>query len=153
MSDVGSTRDIWEKYPPPARGKIIPITELEHGRVYELKSRNLFVGVWNAHRKGFIGIREKFDRRFLFTEYEYSTSSQVGTAWALKDLGITVDAIIPISERIRLREDQPIVQNEALFKLLNRLDKRHHRAWVRKEFTRRERLVRRWRRMIRRFRR
>lgn len=41
--------------------------DLEIGRVYRVKSRNLNFAVFNGH--GFIGIREKMGSRYLFTEY------------------------------------------------------------------------------------
>lgn len=47
---------------------MIDIGELERGGVYEIKSRNLIVGVYDGD-EGFIGIREKFGDEFLFTEY------------------------------------------------------------------------------------
>lgn len=42
--------------------------ELWKGCAYEIKSRNLIVGVYDGD-EGFIGIREKFGDEYLFTEY------------------------------------------------------------------------------------
>lgn len=66
--------------------EIIPLTECVKGRAYRIQSRNLIVGVWNG-RDGFVGIREKFDSKFLFTEYHSGTGSPLGTASPWKDLG------------------------------------------------------------------
>lgn len=49
----------------------IPLTECIHGKLYRIRSRNLTLGVFNSETNGFIGIREKFDDRYLFTEYHW----------------------------------------------------------------------------------
>jgi hypothetical protein len=71
---------------------IIPLEELQRGHVYRLHSRNLESGAFDG-KHGFVGVREKFGGRFLFTEY-YSAG---GTAWPLADLG-------PLPEGIEIRE-------------------------------------------------
>ena len=53
--------------------------QLETGRVYRLRSRNLKYGVYTGSGT-FIGIRTKFDNRFLFTE-------TLDTATPLEPLG------------------------------------------------------------------
>lgn len=50
-----------------------------HGGVYRIRSRNLSVGVFNEKNNGFIGIREKFDSLFLFTEFHYDIGEPFGT--------------------------------------------------------------------------
>ena len=40
----------------------IKLEDCEHGKVYELHSRNLSIGVFNKADNGFIGIRYKFGR-------------------------------------------------------------------------------------------
>lgn len=57
----------------------IPVEECEHGYLYRIHSRNLRVGIYNKKVKGFIGIREKFDDKFLFTEYHADSGGQFGT--------------------------------------------------------------------------
>jgi hypothetical protein len=47
---------------------MMQLDELETGAVYEVRSRNLIVGVYNG-AQGFIGVREKFGSEYLFTEY------------------------------------------------------------------------------------
>lgn len=66
----------------------IPIEQLEDGRIYLIRSRNLLVGVWRASSRGFIGIREKFGERYLFEEFHYDNGPPLGTAWALRASGI-----------------------------------------------------------------
>lgn len=70
----------------------IPVGELEHGCVYEIVSRNLYVGVWDSQANngggGFIGIRQKFGDSYLFTEYEHTTGGNFGTARAFKKLDV-----------------------------------------------------------------
>jgi len=58
---------------------IISLEDCEDRFAYRISSRNLIVGVFNAENSGFIGIREKFDERFLFTEYHYDTGAPFGT--------------------------------------------------------------------------
>ena len=69
--------------------------------VYTLRSRNLTIGVWSEPRGGFVGIRQKFDARYLFTEFFNDGISPVGTATPLEDLGITVPADIVLIESLR----------------------------------------------------
>lgn len=74
---------------------MIPLEQLLRGHLYRLQSRNLRQGVYDG-RGGFIGVREKFGYRYLFTEYYYTGSD--GTANALEDLG-------PIPDDIQALED------------------------------------------------
>lgn len=75
----------------------VPAEKLENGRVYKIKSRNLLVGVWNAETGGFIGIREKFGDRYLFTEYLWTDFS--GTARAIAPTELTAGTI-PLKESL-----------------------------------------------------
>lgn len=70
----------------------IPLEELEKGRAYRLKSRNLYAGVWNG-KNGYIGIREKFGSFYLFTEYDWREPHH-GTAWPLEALDMMPPWII-----------------------------------------------------------
>lgn len=76
--------------------EFIPLEELIPHRIYRLKSRNLVVGVWKPESQGFLGVREKFNERYLFLEYHYDLSETHGTAQALELL----PEILP--ERINL---------------------------------------------------
>jgi len=50
-----------------------------NGGLYRISSRNLGFGVYRSDVKGFIGIREKFDSKFLFTEYHWDNGPPFGT--------------------------------------------------------------------------
>lgn len=76
----------------------IPLSDCKPGHVYRLRSRNLLFGVFNGST-GFIGIREKFGARFLFTEFHYDKH---GTVLPQEDLG-------PLPEGIEGRESEPTI--------------------------------------------
>jgi hypothetical protein len=66
----------------------IPIAECKRGYIYRLHSRNLAYGVFVPEdNNGFIGIRQKFDSRFLFTEYHWENGPPHGTAKPLEEMG------------------------------------------------------------------
>lgn len=74
--------------------------------VYRLCSRNLGVGVYDAARLGFIGIREKFGERYLFLEYHWDYGGgPYGTANPLEDLGL-------LPRRIQAKESSAVVDRE-----------------------------------------
>lgn len=56
-------------------------------RIYKLRSRNLIYGVYDA-RGGFIGIRTKFGKRYLFIEYHWDYSQHYGTVTEAIDLNV-----------------------------------------------------------------
>ena len=72
---------------------MIPLIECKVGHAYKLRSRNLSRGVFNG-QSGFIGIREKFGSRFLFTEYHWDTGAPHGTAQPYEDTGRIPDGIV-----------------------------------------------------------
>lgn len=82
--------------------KVIPLEECQHRHIYRLQSRNLTLGVFNLDTKGFIGIREKFGERFLFTEFHWDTGAPYGTANPYEDMG-------ELPAGIELRENDPPV--------------------------------------------
>lgn len=63
--------------------------------VYKISSRNLSYGIFNG-KTGFIGIREKFKERFLFTEYHWDSPS-FATVQPLEYLNITLPDSIPLA--------------------------------------------------------
>lgn len=64
----------------PADADWLRPEECETGFVYAIYSRNLSFGVFrNDGADGFVGIREKFNDLFLFTEYHYDTGGHFGT--------------------------------------------------------------------------
>ncbi len=80
----------------------LPIDKCKRRYIYRLDSRNLAFGVFTPEKdNGFIGIRQKFDSRFLFTEYHWDNGPPHGTAKPLEEIG-------PVREvRIRLVENLP----------------------------------------------
>ncbi len=62
--------------------------------LYKIDSRNLSYGVFNLAANGFIGIREKFGDRYLFTEYHWDTGAPYGTVRPIKMLCALPDDII-----------------------------------------------------------
>lgn len=83
---------------------VIPLDECLKGHVYELRSRNLSRGVFDGET-GFIGIRLKFDSRFLFTEYHWETGPPHGTASPVAYIG-------PLPEGIGVYEYEQSVDRE-----------------------------------------
>ena len=79
--------------------KFIPLSRCRNGFVYEIQSRNLSVGVFVKETAGFIGIREKFGRHYLFMEFHHATGAPFGTVWPRKKLCMVPKAI-PICEHL-----------------------------------------------------
>lgn len=77
----------------------IPIAECTPGRVYQIQSRNLTFGVYDGN-EGFIGLRQKFGHRYLFTEYHWDQGPPHGTVSGQKDLGIDLPADISPKESL-----------------------------------------------------
>lgn len=98
------------------------MSELENGRVYRIRSRNLMVGVWRAETKGFIGIRRKFGSEYLFEEYHHDNGPPFGTA----TVETALDVVVP--EGMELSES-----NKALFAFLHPLHEEAVTAWEQEE--------------------
>lgn len=64
----------------------IPLEECKDGHTYRINSRNLLCGVYKAAVKGFVGIREKLGREYLFTEFHWDTGAPFGTVRPIEDL-------------------------------------------------------------------
>jgi hypothetical protein len=64
----------------------IPLDECKHGYLYHIRSRNLTFGVFSKAISGFLGIREKFESRYVFAEYHHDTGPPYGTVWPKKEL-------------------------------------------------------------------
>lgn len=90
------TRKQFEPYAKPA--------ELVDRGVYRVYARNIGVGVWDAGRGGFTGIRTKFGCRFLDTEYHWDTGLNgdigLGTAKPIRQLEIQLPAGIPLGDTL-----------------------------------------------------
>ena len=78
----------------------IPIKLCVEGRVYRISSRNLSFGVYDGN-EGFIGIREKFSARYLFTEYHWDQGPPYGTVSSQVDTGIDLPQGIKLREHLR----------------------------------------------------
>ena len=66
---------------------MIPLKDCKKGYFYRIQARNFQVGIFDGNT-GFIGIREKFENRYLFTEYHWDTGAPFGTVHPTKELGI-----------------------------------------------------------------
>lgn len=98
----------------------IPVSKCVKGGVYKLNSRNLSVGVYDGDF-GFIGIREKFSTRYLFTEMHYDQGPPNGTASPLEFLNMLPEGIQP-TEELRMSTTQNTIHlepNKALFDYLD----------------------------------
>jgi hypothetical protein len=69
--------------------------DLIKNRVYKIESRNLSFGVWDGEQN-FVGIRTKFNDRFLDEEVHYDLDDHYGTVSDAQDLGIDVPLYIRI---------------------------------------------------------
>ncbi len=83
----------------------IPIDQCISRRVYILVSRNLRLGVYDGN-EGFIGIREKFGGRFLFTEFHWDQGPPFGTVRGQVDTGIDVPPDIKLLANLEGNIDQ-----------------------------------------------
>jgi hypothetical protein len=68
----------------------LPLAACVPGHAYRLHSRNLTLGVFNGET-GFLGLREKFGYRYLFSEDHWETGAPFGTVRPLEDLGAVPD--------------------------------------------------------------
>ena len=68
----------------------IPLEACKHRGVYRIKARNITIGVFDEPWKTFIGIREKWGRRFLDREYHWDCGPPHGTATPLEELPVTL---------------------------------------------------------------
>jgi hypothetical protein len=85
---------------PEAVEHYIPIVLCKARVLYKIHSRNLTYGVYDG-KDGFIGIREKFSQKYLFTEYHWDTVKYkgYGTVKPLIDV-ISLPADIELDEHL-----------------------------------------------------
>jgi predicted RNase H-like HicB family nuclease len=97
----------------------IPLSECKHGYLYRISSRNLAFGVFDSTKQGFVGIREKFGHRYLFTEFHYDTGAPFGTVRP-KEL-LEICPIVDLAEWHSEERDGTkwAVTNQPLFDWLN----------------------------------
>lgn len=80
----------------------IPLSECEEGYLYRIDCRNLSLGVFNS-KAGFIGIRDKWGSKFLFTEYHWDTGPPFGTVCPKEKLEKLPDDI-ELTESLGMRD-------------------------------------------------
>lgn len=91
----------------------IPLKDCIVGRIYEIQSRNLLLGVYNGNT-GFIGIREKFGSLYLFTEYHIEP---IGTVRPFRDTEINVPEEILLTTSLGTYDyvtKRPIIWDETI---------------------------------------
>lgn len=71
----------------------ISLVDCKKGYLYKLHSRNLDYGVYDGE-EGFIGIREKFGDRYLFTEYHWDQGAPYGTVRPIEEIEKIPDTLI-----------------------------------------------------------
>lgn len=74
----------------------IKIENCEDRRLYELRSRNLACGVYSSASRCFLGIRSKFGREYVTSEYHWDDGPPYGTARPMTDTGIDLPADIEL---------------------------------------------------------
>ena len=92
--------------------KYIPLEECEDRVLYRINCRNLTFGVFNKENNGFIGIREKFGAKYLFTEYHFDTGAPFGTVKPYKKLGLlpnNIDALEVYPHDIDRETKRPVM--------------------------------------------
>lgn len=85
--------------------KYISLDQCIVGRLYIIKSRNLKLGVFDG-KDGFIGIREKFYSKYLFTEHHWDTGPPYGTTRPI------IDLLTDVPHYIELKESCPTIDKE-----------------------------------------
>lgn len=77
----------------------IPLDKCEEGKVYKISSRNLRIGVFDG-KGGFIGIREKFGNRYLFTEYHWDKGPPFGTVRPYEEVEVELPPFVVAKETL-----------------------------------------------------
>lgn len=87
--------DKFKKYLEEHRSdNYIKLDQCKNRFLYRIHSRNLNFGVYSEEAKGFIGIREKFGSKYLFTEYHWDTGEPYGTVKPQEELFIIPEEFI-----------------------------------------------------------
>ena len=63
----------------------IALKDCKKGFVYLVYARNFFIGLFDG-KDGFVGIREKFGDKFLFTEYHWNNKENDGTVIPIREI-------------------------------------------------------------------
>ena len=83
----------------------IALSDCHHGRLYRINARRIGLGLFVEARRGFIGIREKWDRRYLFLEYHWDTGEPFGTVCPIALLEDTPPGGVPLVEQFAFCEE------------------------------------------------
>ena len=98
---------------------MIPLEECKHRGLYKIQARNFSYGVFNKNQNGFVGIREKFSRKFLFTEFHHDTGPPYGTVKPLEFI-----EMCPLTEVKPGWHEDFYIENTELYEWIQkRLDK------------------------------
>jgi hypothetical protein len=92
--------------------KYLPIEDCYVGYVYRVYARNFSYAIYTGN--GFIGVREKFGREFLFTEYHVDTDPNFGT---VRPVGAILGAKAPFIE------EELTMDNERLLSYMQIVEK------------------------------
>lgn len=66
---------------------MIPLEDCKDGHVYRVVARNFTVAVFRKAAAGFVGLRDKGNRYFLFEETHREAGAPFGTVAPLEELG------------------------------------------------------------------
>ena len=78
----------------------LPKEACQDRHLYRIRSRNLELGVYRAESGGFLGIRTKFGRRYVFEEYHWDNGPPYGTVKPVQELPEQLPAEIPNEESL-----------------------------------------------------
>ena len=92
------------------KDKRLKIVELKHRWLYRLLARNIKIGVWDADKQEFLGIRTKFGGRYIDSENHWD-AKHFATACPMEEME-ELPAEISLSE-----------ENELLFDWLDAKEK------------------------------
>ena len=96
----------------PILARRIPVEEIEVGCAYRIHARNGGIGVATGRNDdlGYRLHRVKFDRHFLFVEYDWSRGEPFGTAIPLQ----RIDAVPPTEGLLEWLADQEEQHRDAI---------------------------------------
>jgi len=100
----------------------ISIDDCRPGWLYRVYSRNLNLGVYRAENHGFVGIRQKMGRRYLFTELHWDVGPPHGTANPLE--AICECPIARLDEYFLTEPERKFENNDELFEWIEEQGRR-----------------------------
>jgi hypothetical protein len=102
----------------------IELHQCKKGYLYRISSRNLSIGAYDG-KEGFVGIREKFGNRYLFTEYHYDQGAPFGTVFPLEEIGPLPDNLVICDWLTNPDTEDKLLKNTPLFDYLDAWMKQH----------------------------